>query len=198
MRRAYEQRPEEFDHIFKEGTDTIIQQVDVLKRIAGEFSSFGRMQHLDLQPHDVDTLVRGIVAPYVNNGSGVRVTYQNDAGHTRVVADAEAVRKICANLIENALEAMGDKGGELRVQCDEATVAGSPVVLIAFRDSGPGLHTDVSKRLFEPYFSTKTTGTGLGLAICRTLSREMGGDVTIGNVAGDHGVEATLTLRRAV
>ena len=197
MRRAYDQRSKEFDRIFTEGTETIIHQVDVLKRIAGEFSSFGRMQQLDVRPHAVDPLVRGIVAPYVNNGAGVRVVYENGAADARVVADEEAVRKICANLIENAMEAMGNDGGELRVRCAEAMADGSPVVRIAFRDSGPGLDDDVSKRLFEPYFSTKTTGTGLGLAICRTLSREMGGDVTIHNVYDKHGVEATLTLRRA-
>jgi len=171
--------------------------VDVLKRIAGEFSSFGRMQQLDMQPHAVDPLVRGIVAPYVNNSSNVRVTYENGAAGARVVADAEAVRKICANLIENALEAMGTAGGELRVRCGETTVDGSPAVRITFRDSGPGLNDEAARRLFEPYFSTKTTGTGLGLAICRTLSREMGGDVTIENVNGERGVEAALTLRRA-
>ncbi|HEU4365787.1 MAG TPA: ATP-binding protein, partial [Candidatus Krumholzibacteria bacterium] len=198
MRRAYDQRAEGFDRIFKEGTETIIHQVDVLKRIAGEFSSFGRLQQLDLQPHAIDPLVRGIVAPYVHNGAGVRVVYENGTADARVVADAEAVRKICANLIENALEAMGTEGGELRVRCGETTWGGSPAVRIAFRDTGPGLNDEVTRRLFEPYFSTKTTGTGLGLAICRTLSREMGGDVTIHNVVGDRGVEATLTLRRAV
>jgi len=197
MRRAFDQRSGEFERIFREGTETIIHQVDVLKRIASEFSSFGKMQHLDMQPHEVDALVRGIVAPYMNNSSGVRVTYENGVADARVVADAEAVRKICANLIENALEAMGSGGGELRVRCAETTEAGTPAVRIVFRDSGPGLNDEVSKRLFEPYFSTKTTGTGLGLAICRTLSREMGGDVTIKNLQEARGVEAALTLRRA-
>jgi C4-dicarboxylate-specific signal transduction histidine kinase len=83
------------------------------------------------------------------------------------------------------------------VRCAETTEAGASLVRIVFRDSGPGLNEEVSRRLFEPYFSTKTTGTGLGLAICRTLSREMGGDVTIRNLEDERGVEAALTLRRA-
>ncbi len=197
MRRAYEQRTDQFDRIFREGTETIIHQVDVLKRIAGEFSSFGRLQKLDMKPHAVDPLVRGIVAPYVNNSSNVDVVYENGAADARIVADEEAVRKICANLIENALEAMGSDGGELHVRCRETTVDGSRAVRIVFRDNGPGLDEEAAKRLFEPYFSTKTTGTGLGLAICRTLSREMGGDVTIENLEDERGVEAVLTLRRA-
>lgn len=195
MRRAYEQKPADFERVFKEGTETILHQVDVLKRIASEFSSYGRMQQLDVKPQAVDPLVRRIVQPYEQNTSGIRVLYENGASDVRVMADGEAVRKICANLIENAMEAMGQKGGELRVRCSEITNDGAPAIRITFRDNGPGLNDEVSRRLFEPYFSTKTTGTGLGLAICRTLSREMGGDVTVENITG--GVEAALVLRRA-
>ena len=198
MRKAYEQRPEDFDRIFREGTDTIIQQVDVLKRIAGEFSSYGRLQRLDVKPLAIDPLVRGIVTPYENNANSVRVHYENGAAGASVMADAEAVRKICANLIENAIEAMGPGGGELRVRCTEITEQGGKMVRISFRDTGPGLSASATQKLFEPYFSTKTTGTGLGLAICRTLSREMGGDVTVRNAESGKGVEAALLLRRSI
>jgi nitrogen fixation/metabolism regulation signal transduction histidine kinase len=197
MRKAYEQRPEDFDRIFKEGTETIIQQVDVLKRIAGEFSSYGRLQRLDMKPMAIDPLVRGIVTPYENNATGVRVHYDNGAGSATVMADAEAVRKICANLIENAIEAMGPGGGELRVRCAEINAQNEKMVRISFLDTGPGLTATTLQRLFEPYFSTKTTGTGLGLAICRTLSREMGGDVTVRNADSGKGVEAALLLMAA-
>lgn len=197
MRKAYEQRPEDFDRIFKEGTETIIQQVDVLKRIAGEFSSYGRLQRLHMEPLKIDPLVRGIVTPYENNERGVRVHYENGAAGAAVFADAEAVRKICANLIENAIEAMGPNGGELRVRCAEVTAQNEKMVRITFSDTGPGLSEATMHRLFEPYFSTKTTGTGLGLAICRTLSREMGGDVTVRNADAGKGVEAALLLQRA-
>ena len=71
-------------------------------------------------------------------------------------------------------------------------VEGKEQVKVSFRDTGQGLKEEVKQKLFEPYFSTKTTGTGLGLAICRSLSREMGGDVVVSNVEG--GVEATLYL----
>jgi signal transduction histidine kinase len=113
------------------------------------------------------------------------------------MADAEAVRKICANLIENAIEAMGSNGGELHVRCAEIKNQNEKMVRISFLDNGPGLTEATLKRLFEPYFSTKTTGTGLGLAICRTLSREMGGDVTVRNADSGKGVEAALLLMAA-
>jgi C4-dicarboxylate-specific signal transduction histidine kinase len=73
------------------------------------------------------------------------------------------------------MEAMGENGRAARAVCG-GVGNGVHVVHIIFRDSGPGLSEDAARRLFEPYFSTKTTGTGLGLAICRIASREMGGD----------------------
>jgi signal transduction histidine kinase len=100
-------------------------------------------------------------------------------------------------LIENAIEAMGPGGGELRVRCAEINAQNEKMVRISFSDTGPGLSAATLQRLFEPYFSTKTTGTGLGLAICRTLSREMGGDVTVRNADSGKGVEAALLLRRS-
>jgi signal transduction histidine kinase len=71
------------------------------------------------------------------------------------------------------------------------------MVRVLFEDTGPGLSEDVKARLFEPYFSTKTTGTGLGLAICRSLSREMNGEVTVANLPGGRGVQAALYLKPA-
>lgn len=193
MQRAYEQKSEQFDQIFKESSETIIQQVDVLKRIAGEFSSYGRMQQLEVKAHKLAPLVTDIITPYERNPAGVRITYENGIPEAVVLADTEAVRKICSNLIENAMEAMPD-GGTLAVACREETVRDERLVRVSFRDSGPGLSPEVEEKLFEPYFSTKTTGTGLGLAICRSLSHEMGGDVEVRNVPGG-GVEASLLLR---
>jgi signal transduction histidine kinase len=171
-----------------------MQQVDVLRNIASEFSSFGRLQQLRLAPHRIVPILEDIVSPYRKNSAGVTVVLDAAENELRAVTDPEAVRKICTNLIENAMEAMTG-GGELRVSCGEATIDGRRMVGISFRDTGPGLSDEVKGHLFEPYFSTKTTGTGLGLAICRSLSREMGGEVTLENQPHGRGVQATLYLQ---
>jgi len=196
MVRAHQERSADFDRIFEEGSETIMQQVDVLRNIASEFSSFGRLQQLHLAPHRIVPILEDIVSPYRKNSAGVTVVLDAEASERRAVTDPEAVRKICTNLIENAMEAMTG-GGELRVSCGEATIDGRRMVGISFRDTGPGLSDEVKGHLFEPYFSTKTTGTGLGLAICRSLSREMGGEVTLENQPHGRGVQATLYLQLA-
>jgi len=196
MVKAHSEKSNEFDKIFKESAETIIHQVDVLRKIASEFSSFGRSQELDVAPHPVVTSVEAIIAPYRKNASGVNISFETASKDYAAVLDPEALRKICMNLVENAMEAM-PKGGDLHVRCDEVSENGRSMVAISFRDTGKGLDEDVMERLFEPYFSTKTTGTGLGLAICRRLSREMGGDVELVNLQNGGGVRATLYLRKA-
>jgi two-component system nitrogen regulation sensor histidine kinase NtrY len=194
MLRAHDEKAENFSEIFKESSETIIQQVEVLRRIASEFSSFGRMQQLEVDTHDVCGMVKEIAAPYQKNDSAIDVSLQQVEGERRAWVDPEAVRKICTNLIENAMEAMTD-GGKLQIGFGETDDGGQPMVTVSFRDTGPGLSEEAQQKLFQPYFSTKTTGTGLGLAICRNLSREMGGDVVIENLTRG-GAEATLFLRR--
>jgi two-component system nitrogen regulation sensor histidine kinase NtrY len=195
MRRAYEQKSEKFDQIFKESSDTIIEQVDVLKRIASEFSSYGRMQQMDVAAHKLSPMLDKIVQPYVLNDSDVSVELDSGVPDVDVLADSEAVRKICTNLIENAMDAM-PHGGRLVVSCRQESFNGANYIRVSFRDTGPGLSKEAVEKLFEPYFSTKTTGTGLGLAICRSLSQEMGGDIDVHNVP-DGGVDASVLLRTA-
>jgi len=194
MKRAHEAKSPDFDRIFEESSRTIIQQVEVLKRIAGEFSSFGKMQQLEISSHRLVPLIEDIIAPYRSNTAGVEISCDFACGGVTVLVDPEAVRKICMNLIENALEAMPD-GGSLSIRYDETEVDGISYARLSLIDSGTGLTEEVRDKLFEPYFSTKTTGTGLGLAICRTLSQEMAGEVTIENVKDGPGVEAVAMFK---
>jgi two-component system nitrogen regulation sensor histidine kinase NtrY len=195
MRRAYEQKSDKFDQIFKESSDIIIQQVDVLKRIASEFSSYGRMQQLNVTKHELEPMLDNIVQPYLRNSTGVVIELDNSVPDADVLVDTEAVRKICTNLIENAMDAM-QSGGRLVVSCRRETIDDGSFIRVSFRDTGPGLSDEAVEKLFEPYFSTKTTGTGLGLAICRSLSQEMGGDIDVHNIP-EGGVDASVMLRTA-
>jgi PAS domain S-box-containing protein len=190
MRRAYDEKHGDFAEIFASGIDTVIQQTEILRQIASEFSSFGRT--IDLKPEriELDPLIREIAAGY-RGVERVRIAHDLSPG-TAVLADREALRKIVVNLIENALEAMPD-GGDVAISCRP----GEGVVEVRVIDSGAGLSPEAQKRLFEPYFSTKTTGTGLGLAICQRFATEMNGSIMLRNRAGSPGVEAIVTLPSA-
>ncbi len=187
MQRAYQENSNKFGEIFESGVSTVIQQTEILRRIVSEFSSFGKVTDLKLEAFPLPRFVEDIVSSY-RGTEGIRVRF-GGCDPCRVTADREALRKILVNLIENALEAMSD-GGEVTLSCRRA----EGMAEIRVVDSGCGLPPEVEERLFEPYFSTKTTGTGLGLAICQSLVREMGGGIFIRNREDRPGVEALVRV----
>ena len=187
MRRAREAEAEDFDEIFESGVDTVIQQTEILRRIASEFSSFGKTGSLKSKRIELGPFLEEFTAAY-RGAEKVEIDLELEADVV-CIADPEALRKILVNLVENALEAMQNEGA-----ITVGVAAHGKEAQISVVDSGPGLSFDASERLFEPYFSTKTNGTGLGLAISQSLARDMEGEIAIRNREGDQGVEAVLRL----
>jgi signal transduction histidine kinase len=83
------------------------------------------------------------------------------------------------NLVQNALEALAPDPGTLRVGVRHDAARDEVVLVVS--DTGPGLDPALRDRLFEPYFSTKTSGTGLGLAIARRAVEAHGGRIEVGS-----------------
>jgi signal transduction histidine kinase len=101
----------------------------------------------------------------------VRVTRRYLHEDRRLPLDAELLRQAWANLIRNALQAMGDGPGELQLR----SAIEDDTLVVALQDSGPGVPVEIMTRLFEPFFTTKTQGSGLGLTIANTLVEANGG-----------------------
>lgn len=111
------------------------------------------------------------------------------AGETRL-------RQILANLLANALDALGERPQPRRIWL-RAELEGDGV-LLTLRDNGPGFSAEALQRAREPFFTTKTSaqGLGLGLAICDTLTRALGGELRMSNHA-EGGAQLGLFLRSA-
>ena len=92
--------------------------------------------------------------------------------------DAEQVRRVIINLVDNAIEAM-ERRGEIVVetQLDRA----NSVARVVVADDGPGIPIGEREKLFLPYYSTKRRGSGLGLAIVRRIVGEHGGSIELGD-----------------
>ena len=187
MKRAHEKKDRNFVEIFNSSIETIMKHTDVLQRIASEFSSFGRVSKLKSEKIDLNDFILEQTSAYrgMNN---IEVRFRPVDG-INVIADREALRKIISNLMENAIEAIEEEG-EIEIETSLVDNRGR----IRIMDTGGGLSRQVMGKLFEPYFSTKTTGTGLGLAICRNLLDQMDGDILLRNREGSPGVEAVLDL----
>ncbi|HEX7121793.1 MAG TPA: ATP-binding protein [Gemmatimonadaceae bacterium] len=109
--------------------------------------------------------------------SCVRVERAFDDTAPPVLADPDQVGQIMVNLVTNAVQALGESGGILRV----SSQVRDGQICIAIRDTGPGIDPAHLEQIFEPLFTTKARGIGLGLWISRTLARANGGDLTASN-----------------
>jgi signal transduction histidine kinase len=126
---------------------------------------------------DINEAVREVIALTHAEAakSGVAVRTRLVEGLPSVRGDRVQLQQVILNLIVNALEAMhgvGDGPRELLVGIEEAAAGG---VLVAVRDTGPGLEPARAERLFEAFYTTKPGGLGMGLAICRSIVEAHGG-----------------------
>jgi two-component system, NtrC family, nitrogen regulation sensor histidine kinase NtrY len=144
--------------------DTVMKQVRTLYDIAGEFSAYAKLPALKPEPADAVAFMRGAVGPYrAAHPENVTLEERYEPSG-RAAIDGKVLGRAVVNLIENALQAMTD-GGTLTVAVAPDDERNEVVLTVA--DTGVGLSAEVRRRLFEPYFSTKSSGTGLGLAIVR-------------------------------
>ncbi len=117
-----------------------------------------------------------------------------DGVDLRCAIDPFRLEQVFRNMFENALAACRDPV-EVTVAAREDTLDGQPALRVAVRDNGPGLGAEQRKRIFEPFYTTKTKGTGLGMAIAKRIVEAHGGRIAVGPGAG-RGAEILLLLPR--
>jgi signal transduction histidine kinase len=155
---------------------TVLEQTEALDRIANDFRAFAGSAPAQREPVVADDWLREVAAHCSDlfAGKPVVVVCAPAAGPARVVIDKQAMARVVLNLVQNAHEAAP---AGVRVQLG-SRVDGSRIVL-TIADDGPGMSEGARARLFEPYFTTKSSGTGLGLAICRRLVEAHGGAIRL-------------------
>jgi len=110
--------------------------------------------------------------------------------------DAFRLEQVFCNILENALAACRDPVC-ITIRCGATRLAGRPALCVAVRDNGPGLSAEQARRIFEPFYTTKTKGTGLGMAIAKRIVEAHGGHIAVGDGEAP-GAEITITLPREV
>jgi PAS domain S-box-containing protein len=172
LKNAWARDRARFAELFPSAIDMIQGAVRDLKTLIGEFSRFSRVPKMRPERQDANGLVLEVLSPYSQGPPpGIEVRKELAPDVPEVEADADQLKRVLFNVINNALEAMGETGGVLRLR----TRAEEGGVIILVEDDGPGV--DDVERIFEPHYTTKVKGTGLGLAIARQIVEEHGGRI---------------------
>lgn len=189
LKRAHDEGSSEFVSILERTTEMVQRQVEVMRRIAGDFHAFAGEQQPEPRPIDPRTTLEEVIALNAAWARDLGVTMRVEGDSSLVLADPAELQRVFINLVQNALEAMPD-GGELVARFMQR----SGRLRIEIADDGVGLTPETRERLFEPYFTTRTHGTGLGLAICKRIITEMGGDLALEPRSDSPGTTAVIEL----
>ncbi|MCM2253696.1 MAG: ATP-binding protein [Ramlibacter sp.] len=191
--------------ILAKSVHTIVDQVDAMKRLVNEFRDYARLPAAQLKPVDLNALVGDVLHLYAREGNEHRdesarvpVRMELDPACPKVMGDAQQLRQVLHNLLQNAQDATeGAARREVTLRTQWNAV--SRRVRLIVQDTGGGFPDHILKRAFEPYVTTKAKGTGLGLAVVKKIADEHGARVDLKNrVENGTVVGAQVSLSFAV
>ena len=177
LQKKYSEKLED-GSVFKECTQIIIDQVEVLKNLVNEFSRYARMPVTTPAPNDLNEVIADSVSLFQDAHKDITFEFKKAENMPKFEFDAEQMNRVLINLLDNAVAAINDnKGGkiEITVGYDEQ----SRRATVAVADDGSGVPANYKGKVFDPYFSTKKSGTGLGLAIVNSIISDHHGQVSV-------------------
>jgi signal transduction histidine kinase len=157
----------------------ISKEIDRLERIVKDFLQFARPAEPELVRTQADCILRGVyelLQPQLER-SAIQLELETEAV-VWVQADAQQIRQVLINLVQNSAESIG-RGGVITLRLRRDTAGWEehrgPAAVLGVEDTGKGIPPEVEARLFDPFFTTKEGGTGLGLALSSRIVQKHGG-----------------------
>lgn len=169
LNTLFNQNPEKFQQVFRDILKEMYQKIEELREMATNFSIFARLPHLQVGPFKAKSFLEKLLAPYQR----IHPITLHCPEDLEIHGDEKLLKKALENLILNALQS-ADPPPPITIKVEK--IDNKRVIHVC--DEGPGLPVEVRERIFEPYFTTKSSGTGLGLAITARIIQEHSGTIT--------------------
>lgn len=177
-----------FNNLISTEMDALTRQkhIDVINRglqriqdVIKQLLDFSKQTELMIAPCSVNKLIENVLAltEYVISKKGITVIKEFDFNMPELMVDKNKIEQVFLNIILNAVQAMGERKGILRIR----TIAENGKCIIAFTDTGPGIPEHILPRIFDPFFTTKPVGegTGLGLSVSKSIIEQHNGEIKV-------------------
>jgi two-component system nitrogen regulation sensor histidine kinase NtrY len=189
LKRKYGRVITEDKDVFDQCTDTIVRQVDDIKRMVDEFSSFARMPKARLESDDLRECVRQVVFLMRVGNPEIEIVEELPDGEVQTHFDRRLLSQALTNLIKNATEGITGADSEVENPAIKVrlSVSGAGLVEIDIIDNGRGFPQENRHMLLEPYVTTRAEGTGLGLPIVAKILEDHGGGIDLRDAPGGQG-----------
>jgi two-component system sensor histidine kinase HydH len=160
----------------------MIQEVDRLNRVISELLDFARPSELNLKPTDVNEILKHSTRLVQQDAKtkNIEIHWSGSENLAQVQLDADRFSQCLLNLYLNAIQSM-DAGGVLSINCSPGD---NENIRMEIADTGKGIRSSDLKKIFDPYFTTKSTGTGLGLAIVHKIIEAHQGNIKVTSTPG--------------
>jgi two-component system, NtrC family, nitrogen regulation sensor histidine kinase NtrY len=174
LEKAWKENAPDWDQRLSRFTKNLVEQIDALSVIASDFSTFAQMPVVAFTRINLEEVVLFVLSLYQDSDS-VRYEFQSEVSDPYVTGDRAQLVRAFTNLLNNAVQAIGDQqGGIVRIHLANE----EEHIIVRISDNGCGISADRAQRIFQPDFTTKTSGMGLGLAIVKGIVEGIHGNIS--------------------
>ncbi len=161
--KKWNEKAQDFEDVLQRSTKTIVHEVNSLQSLVNEFSRFGKMPRMNLEPIHIRSVIDEVIELY-SNVKDIEIITSLNGDLPEIEIDRQQIKMALINLIDNAIQAHTAK-----IWLNASYNPALELIRIEVTDEGTGIKEEDKEKLFFPYFSTKKEGTGLGLAIVNSI-----------------------------
>jgi nitrogen fixation/metabolism regulation signal transduction histidine kinase len=165
-----------YERLLETAQEILNEEVGAIRRLVDDFSAFAKLPKVEPLPVDLGQVVDDFARAHPEWQEALHVDRH---APVEALCDRMLVRRVLANLVENAVQAATAAGKKPVVRLAVALDASGRAACLTVDDNGPGVEAPSRDRIFDPYVTTKEHGTGLGLAIVRKIVLDHGGDIRL-------------------
>ncbi len=177
--------------VFMDSTNTILEQVGIIKNLTSHFFEFASMPALTIEEFNLNEIVKETMELYALSYPDITISFKLDVGLPLIKSDRIKLKRVITNLADNSVRALNSCSHK-QIRIETLFAAQQNFISLYFTDNGPGISEGVKDRLFLPYVSTEKKNMGLGLAIVHDTMVQLGGSIELTSYS--QGTTFTLKL----
>lgn len=170
----------------QESISRMMQDCDRLAELIKSVLAFSRPTDYEMEPVDLPMLMQRLLERLRPRIARLNINYdlRTEPDCPLIRGNLRALEQVFSNLITNALQAMGESGGNLFIKINPVRQDGHNYLEVSIADTGPGIPKELQERVFQPFFTTERGGTGLGLAIAKRIITAHKGNIRLTSFPG--------------
>lgn len=175
LEKAYKNNDPDFGSKIESISKSLIIQIEVLNKVAEDFSNLAKSRKRKMKELDLKSIILTSVNTF-DKRQNIEIITAFIPEHENFITHGfeKDILRVFNNLLKNAIQALsGNTDGKIKI----VAIKDSKYIKITITDNGRGIPSEMKSKIFQPYFTTKSSGTGLGLAIVKTIMNECGGEI---------------------